>query len=211
MVVVKFSFGPLETNTICIGCSLMKKAVVIDPAQGSLQAVLANAREQEFVIEKIFLTHSHWDHFADAYELKSKTGASLYVHPLDAKNLEHPGSDGIPLLIPVHPVTPDHFLSEGDLLEVGALQFEVIHSPGHSPGGVCFYSCKERLLISGDTLFRGSIGNLQLPTANAEEMWRSLAKLSKLPSETRVIPGHGGETSIGKEPWLSRARQIFSE
>lgn len=211
MLYFKFPFGPLETNAILLGCSKTKKAAVIDPSYGSMGAILEKAKEHDLKIEKILLTHSHWDHFADAYALKSQTRAPIYIHPLDAKNLESPGSDGIPLFIPIQPIKPDHFLNEGDVIEVGTLKLEVIHSPGHSPGGVCFYLEQEQFLISGDTLFQGSIGNLSLPTANKEQMWSSLEKLSKLPKETKVVPGHGNETSIGKENWLERAKETFSE
>lgn len=211
MFLYKFPFGPLETNAILIGCAKTKIGAVIDPSQGSTGAILQKAADLELKIEKILLTHSHWDHFADAHGLKVQTGATLSVHFLDAKNIEHPGSDGIPLFFPIHPVVPDHFLNEGDTIEVGHLSLEVIHSPGHSPGSVCFYSREKSFLISGDTLFQGSIGNLHLPTAQPALMWSSLEKLSKLPPETRVIPGHGGETSIGRENWLSRAKEIFAE
>lgn len=211
MLAFKFPFGPLETNAILVGCPETKKGAVIDPSYGSMGAILDKAKEHDLKIEKIILTHSHWDHFADAYGIKSKTGADLYVHPLDAKNIESPGSDGIPLFVPIQPVKPDQFLNEGDIIMIGNLKLEVIHSPGHSPGGVCLYFPEEHLLISGDTLFHGSIGNLQLPTANSEKMWISLEKLSKLPPQTRVIPGHGDETVIGNESWLKRAKEIFSE
>ncbi len=207
----KFPFGPLETNAILLGCSETKKAALIDPSYGSISAVLDQVKEHDFKLEKILLTHSHWDHFADAFSLKNKTGAPIYVHPLDAKNIESPGTDGIPILVPIQPVKPDHFINEGDVIEVGELKLEVIHSPGHSPGGVCFYLPEQNLLISGDTLFAGSIGNLHLPTGNKDQMWKSLDKLSKLPPETVVVPGHGQETTIGNENWLSRAREIFSE
>jgi len=211
MFLFKFPFGPLETNAILIGCAQTKIGVAIDPSSGSAGAILEKTAELGLKIEKILLTHSHWDHFADAHDLKAKTDAPLYIHFLDAKNLEHPGADGLPLIFPIHPVTPDHFLNEGDLIEVGKLKLEVIHTPGHSPGGVCFYLREQNLLISGDTLFQGSIGTLSLPTAEPDLMWNSLEKLAKLPKETRVVPGHGGETSIGREGWLSRAKQIFSE
>ena len=211
MFVYKFPFGPLETNAILIGCAHTKAAVVIDPSLGSASALLEKAAERGLAIEKILLTHSHWDHIADAHPLKVKTGAPLYVHSLDAKNVEHPGSDGIPLYCPIHPAIPDHFLNEGDLIAIGRLTLEVIHSPGHSPGRVCFYLREQALLISGDTLFKGSIGTLHLPTAQPSLMWGSLEKLSRLPPDTRVIPGHGGDTSIGKENWLCRAQALFSE
>lgn len=211
MFIYKFPFGPLETNALLIGCPETKLGAVVDPSLGSCGAILAKANDLEIKIEKILLTHSHWDHFADAHAVKEKTGAPVYVHFLDAKNIEHPGSDGIPLFFPIHPISADHFVNEGDVVKVGNLQFQVIHSPGHSPGSVCYYLPERHLLISGDTLFQGSIGNLHLPTAEPNQMWSSLEKLAKLPPETRVIPGHGGETTIGQENWLIRAKEIFAE
>lgn len=211
MLLYKFAFGPVKTNAILIVCTQTNLAVAIDPSQGSAASLLKKAEEHHASIQRIFLTHSHWDHLADLYELKKKIDAPVYVHPLDASNVEHPGSDGIPLFTPIQGVKIDHFLHDGDLTKIGKLKFEVIHTPGHSPGSVCFYSKEESLLISGDTLFQGTMGRVDLPTGQKDLMWKSLEKLSKLPPETRVIPGHGGETLIGKEPWLARAKQIFSE
>ncbi len=131
------------------------------------------------------------------------------MHPLDAPNLEHPGSDGIPLFFPIRGVHPDCFVQDGDRIFVGELACEVIHTPGHSPGSVCYFVREQKLLFSGDTLFEGSIGNLHLPTAEPLKMWSSLEKLAALSPDTYVVPGHGGDTTIGKENWLKRARQIF--
>lgn len=203
MILYKQSFGPLGTNTILIGCEKTKKAAVIDPAHGSTKAMLLKAEEEGLQIEKILLTHSHWDHFADAFKLKEKTGSSLFVHSLDAKNLTDPGSDKLPTFIPIHPVDWDHLIKDGDTIELGEISLKVIHTPGHCPGCVCYYIEAEKLLISGDTLFRGGIGNLSLPTAEPKKINDSLARLMKLPPETRVIPGHGDDTTIGEENDIS--------
>jgi glyoxylase-like metal-dependent hydrolase (beta-lactamase superfamily II) len=209
MILHKFPSGPLDTNTLLIGCPVTKKAAVIDPAHESTREVLKAAQEANLTIEKILLTHSHWDHFADAALLKAKTKAKLFIHPLDVGNLETPGSDGIPTFITIEPVHYDYLLKEGDVIAIGNLSFVVIHTPGHSPGSVCFYAEKEKCLISGDTLFQGSIGNLHLATGSPDAMWKSLQKLSQLPKQTRVIPGHGNNTTIGDEPWLARAKEVF--
>ena len=203
MFLHKFALGPLRTNTILFGCEKSKKGVVIDPSQGAARVVCNKAQELGVEIEKILLTHSHWDHFVVAYLLKDEIKAPLYVHALDAQNLMTPGSDKLPLFISIHPVQPDGFLAEGDSIFIGDLKGQVIHTPGHSPGGVCFWFPDEKILFSGDTLFRGTMGALHLPTADASQMWISLAKLAKLPSQTRVIPGHGEETTIGAEVWLN--------
>ncbi len=209
MIVEVSSFGPLRTNVIFIGCTQTKKAAVIDPAFQSTPWVLQKAQSLDLEIEKILLTHSHWDHFADAAELKKRTEAELYVHSLDEKNVEMPGSDALSMFIPIPSVLPDHIVTDGDEIHVGHLVFRVIHTPGHSPGGVCYYEKRHRLLISGDTLFKGTIGNLELPTSDVSQMKVSLRKLSSLPKETRVIPGHGDETTIGKE--LNMLQMLLKE
>ena len=209
MILKKFPSGPIETNAYLFACSKTKIAAVIDPSSGSAASILEKAQELDLNIKKILLTHSHWDHIADAHLLVQKTGAEIYVHPLDAANLEHPGSDKLPLFFPIHGVKPDHFIQEGERVFVGEIACEVIHTPGHSPGCVCFYLREEKILFSGDTLFEGSIGNLSLATAQPARMWASLEKLAVLPPDTRVMPGHGSDTTIGKEHWLKRAREIF--
>lgn len=199
MFVEFFSSGPLETNTVILGCSKTHKAVIIDVPIGSTQNILKTIRKNSLHPEMILLTHSHWDHIGEVSLLKSELKIPVYIHKEDAGNLENPGSDRLPILAPILGVLPDGFLTEGQVINVGELEIHVIHTPGHTPGCVCFYLPKENLLISGDTLFRRSIGNLSLPTARPNLMPESLKKLSKLPPETRVIPGHGEETTIGAE------------
>jgi len=199
MFIQAFSCGPLETNAILIGCDLTKRAAIVDPSPGSAHPLLQEVKNRSFLVEKILLTHSHWDHIADAHLLKEATGAKVLIHPLDAPNLINPGSDRLPLFIPIQGVQPDELFNDGQILTLGHLQIKVIHTPGHSPGSVCFYFESENLLISGDTLFRGGIGRLDLPTGQPQLMRPSLNKLYNLPPHTRVIPGHGGETTIAKE------------
>jgi glyoxylase-like metal-dependent hydrolase (beta-lactamase superfamily II) len=205
----KFPSGPLQTNAVLVGCNETKKALVIDPAFESSEEILAVARDQGLQIEAILLTHSHWDHIADVDALKRSTQALVYVHSLDAGNLENPGSDKIPLFFPILGTRPDRFLEEGQRIRVGHLEFAVLHTPGHSPGSVCFYLEQNAILFSGDTLFRGSIGALHLPTAEPTKMWGSLRKLAALPPSTHVVPGHGPDTTLADESWLERAEQIF--
>ena len=211
MILETFCFGPFQTNAILLGCSKTKRAALIDPGVGSAALLLEALQKKDLFLEKILLTHSHWDHIAGVAQLKRETGAEVYVHSADAKNLESPGSDHIPLFVAIEPASADHLLHGGEILELGELKIHVIHTPGHSPGGVCFYLPEQKVLFSGDTLFYGTIGNLSLPTGSAEEMWPSLQKLSALPSDTRVIPGHGKETQIGRESWLADAKKIFTE
>jgi len=197
-----FSCGPVATNTLVVYCAKTKDAVIVDPSLDSISHITASIEKHALKPTKILLTHSHWDHIADLKELAEKYSLDVYVHPNDAPNVEHPGSDGLisPVFVAGH--KPSHFINEGDVIKVGTIDLKVIETPGHTPGGVCFYIEKEHLLISGDTLFQGSYGRLDLPQAKKKPMIASLKKLSKLPPDTVVVPGHGPQTSIGKESWI---------
>lgn len=199
MFLFRLSCPPYGTNAILFACEKTKKAAVIDPASGSAKVLLQKAEEKGFHIEKILLTHSHWDHIADLAELQEKTGVPTYIHPLDAGNVEHPGSDGVPGLLVVRPAKVDGFLEEGQVLYVGELKIEVLHTPGHARGAVCLYLPEEKTLFSGDTLFRGAVGTTGLATSEPDKMDVSLKRLAALPPKTRVVPGHGGLTTIEEE------------
>lgn len=211
MIFEIFCSGPVETNTILLGCEKTGLAAVIDVPFESTDTILAHIQAHSLTIHTILLTHSHWDHIAEVAILKERTGAQLLVHAEDAENLRDPGSDGLPLFLPVKAAEPDDYLFDGQRILVGEIELQVIHTPGHTPGCVCFYIEKEGILISGDTLFRGTIGNLSFPTARPELMWTSLARLAKLPADTRVYPGHGDPTTIGAEKWLSHAQEKFGD
>ncbi len=208
MIVHSIPSGPFDTNAYIVACPATGIGAVIDPGVESLAAI--EAELSGITLDKILITHSHWDHIGDAAALKKKYRLPIYIHPLDAPNLEQPGSDKLPCWLSIEGVKPDVLIEEGALINVGNILFKVIHTPGHSPGGVCFYCERENILFSGDTLFKGSIGNLSFPTSNASLMWPSLAKLSRLPPATVVYPGHGPRTTIGQESWLPRAKELFS-
>ncbi len=209
MFIESFSCGPISTNAYVVACTETQAAAIIDAPPSSLATLSDCITKHALRLEKLLLTHSHWDHTGDVAAIKKEYGVPVYVHEADAANVRKPGADGLPMFFPIEAVEPDHFLAEGDVVELGNLRFEVIHTPGHSPGGICFYEASQKTLICGDTLFQGSIGNLSLPTADSTAMWPSLDKLAKLPPQTRVYPGHGPSTTIGDESWLPRARLIF--
>lgn len=204
-----FPSGPLETNAYLLICPKTQQAAIIDPSPGSSKAIINFCNTYNIIPEKILLTHSHWDHIADVTILKKKYKIPVLIHPLDARNLEQPGSDKLPCWVNVDGVIPDSLLNDGDAFTVGSIKVFVIHTPGHSPGGVCFYCPEQKLLLSGDTLFKGTLGSLSLPTAQPERMWESLKKLANLPRDTIVYPGHGESTTIGNENWLAKAEEIF--
>lgn len=209
MIIEIFPSGPLETNAMIVGCEETKTAIVIDPAYQSTEKILEKGEALGLSFEKIYLTHSHWDHTADLAALKRELGCPIYVHKLDSENVKNPGVDGLPLFIPIEGITPDYFLEEGQIHSIGNLSFIVIHTPGHSPGGVCFFFEKEKVLISGDTLFKGSYGSLSFPGCNEEDMFQSLQRLATLPKDTKFYPGHGPSSVLGEETWLSNARKFI--
>lgn len=211
MIIQSFISGPLNTNTYVVACAETKQAIIIDPAPGSTDAIYAYCIEHHLKCQAILLTHSHWDHIADVEPLRERISMPIYIHSADTPNLECPGSDGLTCWIHVRGVKTDKFLVDEQNFSVGHLTLQVIHTPGHTPGSVCFYSPQHHVLISGDTLFKGSIGSISFPTSQPEKMWNSLDKLAKLPPETVIHTGHGPTTTIGAEKWLSRAQAHFGE
>jgi glyoxylase-like metal-dependent hydrolase (beta-lactamase superfamily II) len=207
--ILSFETEPLATNTYMVWDTDTKECAIIDPGLDSIYPIKEIINKYKLKPTWILLTHSHWDHISGLAQVKKDLQLPIYVHELDAHNVRRPGADKLPLMFPIEGVEPDHFIKDGDNIKLGKEFFEVIHLPGHSPGGVGFYNTKNNMLISGDTLFQGSMGNLSFPECNPKHMWESLKKLAKLPKETRVYPGHGEATTIGNESWLSNAENIF--
>ncbi len=199
MILHIFPTGLLHTNAMVVACKSTRRAVIVDPGPGSFSCVVECVKKNKFFVDSIILTHSHWDHFSDASRVKSVYNVPLFVHAADADNLRNPGSDGLVMLSDIEAVEPDGLLSDGENITVGELEFRVVHTPGHSPGSVCFYCAEHSMILTGDTLFKGGIGNLSLPTSQPERMRKSLETLALLPPETCVYPGHGRKTTIKAE------------
>ncbi len=211
MFIETFPSGPFITNAYVVACERTREAAIIDSAPDSSKAILSFLDSQGFNCKKILLTHSHWDHIAEVKFLKDERGLSIYIHTLDVPNLQQPGVDGLPCRLTIPGVQPDVLLEGGMHISLGELTFEVLHTPGHSPGSICFYEPKQHVLFTGDTLFHGTIGNLSFPTSQPSLMWPSLAKLAKLPPETRIFSGHGEATTIKAESsWLYYAQELFA-
>ena len=205
-----FPSGPFATNAYIYFCNKTKIAAIIDPAPDSFDDLHSFILVNKLQIDKVILTHSHWDHFGDLKKVLDKYPVDILVLPLDQENLKNPGSDGLPMMMEIPAVNKSLTIEDGDVIDIGEQKFIVIHTPGHSPGGICLYNKEQNILISGDTLFKGSIGNLSFPTANADKMWQSLKKLEALPLSTHVYPGHGPSTTLKEEQWLKNAKEIYS-
>ena len=189
--------GPVAAN-----CYLLSdeggKGIVIDPG-GDAPAILDKIRKEHITVEAILNTHGHSDHIAANDALRDATGAPLYIHAADEHMLTDPRAN-LSLFMGGNVVSrpAEHHLKEGDILCVGAMAFKVLHTPGHSPGGVCFAG--EGVLFSGDTLFADSIGRTDFPGGSLPQLIGVIKeKLMALPDDTVVYAGHGPSTTIGRE------------
>ena len=195
----KFVAGPIETNTYVIYDD-KKKGVVIDPGFPS-QELLYFIKNRKLKIEYILLTHGHFDHVCFVSDLQEVTGAQIAMSEKDLEMMERSHTwVGQSMGYELKYFTPDILLEDKDNLKIGDIILKVIATPGHSSGGLCFYLENEMFLFSGDTIFAGAVGRTDLPFSSEEEICKSIkVKLFILPNEVKVLPGHGRETTIGKE------------
>jgi glyoxylase-like metal-dependent hydrolase (beta-lactamase superfamily II) len=179
-------------------------AILIDPSRGEREAT-ATLRDHGLRLVEILNTHGHQDHVYDNASMKQETGARIAIHRADAYRLD-PATRPASQLEPPKSVADD-LIEEGPLTYVRDLEIQAIHTPGHTEGSVSFYLAKESILFSGDLLFAGNVGRIDLPGGDAAQMEASLARVATLPTATRVFPGHGPATTIGAElSWLEGFR-----
>lgn len=193
--------GPIATNVHVLADPATREAIAIDTATPSLAWIADELTDREWTLKLIVSTHGHWDHIGDNAAVAAHTGADIAVHPLDRSRLERPEPLWAPFDIP--PSVPAVELAEGGLVRFGALRLRVLHTPGHTEGSVCLFAEDDGLLFSGDTLFAGGWGRVDLPGGDPAAMVESLGRLLALDDPVRVLPGHGNGTTIGRErPWL---------
>lgn len=200
-----FYFNPLRVCCYVVWDGT-KECVIIDPGCSSDNEF---DRLRSFVSEnglkpvKILITHGHFDHIASAEDAAAEWGIDIYMNDKDISQIEYGCRTGRALGFPkeIKPFSkPSTHIKDGDILTFGESEFKVIFTPGHSPGCVCFYNEKEKVLFSGDTLFAGSIGRTDLPGGDYDLLMKSLfSKVLKLPGDVDVLPGHGPATDMGRE------------
>jgi hydroxyacylglutathione hydrolase len=197
MIIKKLVVGPLQENCYIVGDKKTKKAIVIDPGDEP-DRVIDEIKDSGLEVSAVILTHGHFDHIGAAGDIRKETGAKILMHKEDMESYTLAREqaafwgfdmDDLPL--------PDGFVEEGQEIKAGGLGFKVMHTPGHTKGGICLYG--EGVIFTGDTIFQGSVGRTDFPGGSMEELRKSFRRLLDLPDDTKVFSGHGPETTIGIE------------
>lgn len=192
---------PFQQNCSVLVCEKTNKAAVVDPG-GEVERILEAVRESGAEVEKILLTHGHLDHVGGVADLAEQLGVPVIgPHRDESFWLDMLAQQAQMMGFPApRDFTPDQWLEEGDVVEVGELRFEVIHCPGHTPGHVVFFERGERLAVVGDVLFQGSIGRTDFPRGDHETLVNAIReKLFPLGDDVQFIPGHGPTSTFGAE------------
>jgi hydroxyacylglutathione hydrolase len=197
--------GPAGTNVHILADARSREAIAIDTATPSLAWIADELTARDWTLKLIVSTHGHWDHIGDNAAVAAHAGADIAVHPLDRERLTNPQPLFAPFEIP--PSVPAVELAEGGFVRFGEIRLRVLHTPGHTEGSVCLLAEDESLLFSGDTLFQGGWGRIDLPGGDETAMVASLARLTGQEDHVGVFPGHGSTTTIGRErAWLELVR-----
>jgi glyoxylase-like metal-dependent hydrolase (beta-lactamase superfamily II) len=202
MIIKMVVVGPLASNCYIVGSSSTKQGMIIDPG-AEVGTILRTVQQMRLSISLIVVTHAHIDHIDALRAVKERTNAQFVLHEADQELLSVSAA-------PMHVLTslgltpfksppkPDRLLRDGDRIDIGDLHFQVLHTPGHSPGGICLLG--HGVVFSGDTLFNYGIGRTDFAGGSHERLMKSIReKLMVLPDETIVYPGHGPSTTIGDE------------
>lgn len=206
MRIIRIPAGVYAANCYIIYSKTTKNGIVIDPG-GDVDGIVGFIKREDLEVKDIILTHGHGDHIGGVIDLKKALNADVMIHKEDAELLVD-GNKNLSATMPMGSIEiePDKLLEHGDIIEFGDLQAEIIHTPGHTKGCMCIKVGDN--IITGDTLFAGSIGRTDLPGGDHETIIRSIKeKLMIYPDDVEVFPGHGGSSTIGREkatnPFLS--------
>lgn len=199
--VLSFTSGPLSTNTFLLRDAASNQAVVIDPTIGADEAfdALRQWRSEGAQVTGIWNTHGHFDHVYDNARFQGEFAVPIWGHPADAFFLEHLREQSLWFGVPAPAIAPFDRDPLAQPPTLGELRLEVLPTPGHSPGSVSFFFPDQSLCLSGDVLFQGSVGRTDLPGCSPQELAQSLRLLASLPPQTRILCGHGPETTIERE------------
>ena len=209
MEVETLAVGPFDTNCHIIHGS-GKGALVVDPGWDA-DVISGTIRDLGLQVAAYLVTHGHMDHIGALADMHEMFPAPIAMHSVEIPHAFSIWNQMPPFYpVPRRPAEIARVLEDAQEWTDAGLEYRVIHTPGHSPGGVCFYFETEKALVSGDTLFAGSVGRVDFKGGNSRELARSLSLLSRLPDQVTVYPGHGPATELGHEkktnPFLERLR-----
>ncbi len=192
--------GPFRENSYVLGDPVSREAVLVDPGDEP-EAIEALLKREGLEARYILNTHAHIDHVGAVDHLQRKLGLPFYLHPGDQEWLESLPLQGRMFGVPTSAIPKvDRWIADGDVFELGSKRIRVIHTPGHTPGGCCLWIEDDRILITGDTLFAGSIGRTDFPGGSHEQILDSIrGKLFPLGDDVTFYPGHGPPSTLGKE------------
>jgi len=189
--------GALQANCFIVYDEDSHDAIVVDPGDDA-EKIIRLIEDRKLKVARIICTHGHFDHVGAVTGMKEKTGAAVMLHKGDLDIYMRADKQGALWGFQIEqPPAPDMYIDEGDELAVGGFRLKVLHTPGHSPGGICLYG--EGAILTGDTIFAGSVGRTDFPGGSAKELKRSFARIIALPPETRIFSGHGPSTTVKYE------------
>ena len=193
------TLGMVATNCYLIINKETKEALLIDPADNALR--ISNVIEENVcTLKAILLTHGHFDHIMALNELKKRYNVPVYAHEEEEDVLKQSSLNMSGMIGQIYTTQADIYVKDGEHLKLAGLDIIVLHTPGHTKGGVCYYLPEEKVLMSGDTLFHCSIGRTDFPTGSMSQLVRSVKEqLFVMPDDVQVYPGHDSVTSIGYE------------
>lgn len=206
-MILGLPIGLVNSNIYLVYDESQRAGIIVDTG-GDHQLVTPEIDKRQLEIRYILNTHGHFDHVAANAQLKAEYNVPLGIHPADRELLLSGGGAALFGLAHMPSPPPDLELTADFTLQVGDLELQVIHTPGHTPGSICLYLPGEEALLTGDTLFAGSVGRTDLPGGSAQQLNTSLRQLLALPAETKIYPGHGPQSTLARElrenPWLRR-------
>ena len=199
MKIEKFVTGIISTNCYVVSNEETKEAVIVDPA-ACPPSILNYIKEEELKVTAILLTHGHFDHTMGIGGFLEKFPVPVYVHEKEEDTLKDPALNLSGIYTAGFTFSDVTYIRDNQVLSLAGYDFLVLHTPGHTPGGVCYYVEKEKVLFSGDTLFQGSVGRTDFPNSSMSDLVRGIReKIFTLPDDVKVYPGHMGDTMIGYE------------
>jgi hydroxyacylglutathione hydrolase len=189
--------GPLQVNCFIVYDEDSHDAIVVDPGDEA-ERIIGLIEEKKLKVSRIVCTHAHFDHVGAVKRIKDKTGAAVLLHKGDSDIYMRVDKQGALWGFHIEqPPVPDLYVIEGDEVDIGRSRLTILHTPGHSPGGICLYG--EGVILTGDTIFAGSVGRTDFPGGSLKELKSSFARIIALPPETMIFPGHGPLTSVKDE------------